>query len=69
MTAIGLALGLVAAAGFSRAMSSIVFGVSPLDPVTFAIAPLLLLTAAALASYLPARRASRIDTVRALQQE
>jgi predicted permease len=69
MAAIGLALGLVAAAGFSRAMSSIVFGVSPLDPVTFAIAPLLLLAAAALASYLPARRASRIDAVRALQQE
>jgi predicted permease len=69
LTALGTVVGLVAAAALSRAMSSVLFGVSPLDPVTFAIAPLVLAAAAALASYLPARRASRIDAVRALQQE
>jgi predicted permease len=69
LTAIGIALGLAVAAGLSRAMSSVVFGVSPLDPATYAIAPTVLVLAALAASYLPARRASRLDAVRALQQE
>jgi predicted permease len=69
LTAIGITLGLAVAAGLSRAMSSVVFGVSPLDPATYAIAPIVLVAAALAASYLPARRASRLDAVRALQQE
>jgi ABC-type antimicrobial peptide transport system permease subunit len=69
LTAIGIGLGLVVAAGASRAMFSVVFGVSPLDPATYAIAPVVLFIAALAASYLPARRASRLDAVRALEQE
>jgi hypothetical protein len=69
LTAIGIGLGLAIAAGLSRAMSSVVFGISPLDPAVYAIAPMVLVAAALAASYLPARRASRLDAVRALQQE
>jgi ABC-type antimicrobial peptide transport system permease subunit len=69
LTAIGIGLGLAVAAGLSRAMSSVVFGISPLDPAVYAIAPIVLVAAALAASYLPARRAARLDAVRALQQE
>jgi predicted permease len=65
----GAAIGLLAAAGLSRLMSSLLFGVSPLDPVTYAAVPLVLVTAAVLASYLPARRVSAVDPVEALKVE
>jgi ABC-type lipoprotein release transport system permease subunit len=45
------------------------FGISPLDPVTFAAVPIVLVAAAALASYLPARRTAAIDPVDALRAE
>ena len=69
LTVLGTAIGLVAAAGLSRAMTSIVFGISPFDPTTYVLVPIVLGTAAFLASDLPARRASRLDPVRALQHE
>ena len=68
LTAIGTVIDLIAAAALSRAMSSLVFGISALDPVTYVLVPLLLGATALLASFLPARRASRIDPARALHE-
>ena len=69
LAVIGAAVGLTAAAGLTRLMSSLLFGVSALDPITYAAVSALLIVAAALASYLPARRAMTIDLVHALQPE
>jgi hypothetical protein len=66
---VGAALGLVAAAGLTRLMSSLLFGVTVLDPVTYAVVLTLLVAAALLASYLPARRAMAVDPVQALRAE
>jgi putative ABC transport system permease protein len=65
----GTALGVVAAAAGSRLLRSLLFGVSTTDPVTFALVAALLLSVALLASYLPARRATRVDPVIALRSE
>ncbi len=62
----GMVLGLIAAALAAGAMQSLLFDVRGLDPLTFAVAPLLLGAAALLASYIPARRASRITPMAAL---
>jgi ABC-type antimicrobial peptide transport system permease subunit len=64
-----VAIGLVAALGLTRFLSSMLFGVSATDPATFAGVSLLLLGAALVACYVPARRAMRIDPVRILQSE
>jgi putative ABC transport system permease protein len=69
LAGIGAALGLVAAAGLTRVMSSMLFGVTALDPVTYAAVSALLIAAAVLASYLPARRAIAVDPVQALRAE
>jgi ABC-type antimicrobial peptide transport system permease subunit len=69
LTAIGVVIGLGVAVGLSRLMSSLLYGVSALDPVTFAAVPLVLAAAAALASYLPARRVAAVDPVEALKAE
>jgi predicted permease len=69
LTAMGAAIGLVAAAGLMGLMKSLLFGISPLDPFTFIAVPLMLGAAAALASYLPARRAASIDPVEALRTD
>jgi putative ABC transport system permease protein len=69
LAGVGAALGLAAAAGLTRLMSSLLFGVTPLDPVTYAAVSALLILAAVLASYLPARRAIAIDPVEALRAE
>jgi putative ABC transport system permease protein len=69
LTAIGVVIGLGVAVGLSRLMSSLLYGVSALDPITFAAVPLVLATAAALASYLPARRVAAVDPVEALKAE
>jgi len=69
LTAIGLAAGIVLAAGAGRLLRSQIFGVSPLDPVTFVGAVLLLGAVALLAAWLPARRAARVDPIVALQSE
>ena len=57
LAAIGTAIGAVAAVAATHAMRSLLFDVAPTDPATFAAAAVLLLAAAALACYLPARRA------------
>ena len=57
LAGMGVAIGLGAAAGLMRLMKSLLFGISPLDPLTYAAVPVVLVAAAVLASYLPARRA------------
>jgi putative ABC transport system permease protein len=67
--AAGMALGLLAAGGFTRVLGGLLFGVGPTDPATFAGMALLLGLVAALAAYLPARQAMRLDPLAALRQE
>ena len=69
LAGVGAVIGLAAAAGLTRLMSSLLFGVTALDPVTYAAVSALLILAALLASYLPARRAMAIDPVEALRAE
>ncbi|MGA7316178.1 MAG: ABC transporter permease [Silvibacterium sp.] len=69
LTGIGIVLGLGAAAGVARLMKTLLYGVSPLDPFSFAAVPLILLAAAALASFLPASRVAAINPVDALKAE
>ena len=61
LTGVGTAVGLGAATGLMRLMRTLLFGISPLDPVTFAAVPVVLVAAAALASYLPARRTAAVN--------
>jgi putative ABC transport system permease protein len=69
LAAIGAAVGLVAAVGLGRAMSSLLFGVDPLDPTAYLAALVVVVLAATLASYLPARRAAAIDPMATLKVE
>ena len=69
LTGAGVIMGLVAAALLTRVMTSLLFGVKPMDVVTFATVPLVLIATAMLASYLPAWRATRVDPVTALRDE
>jgi len=69
LTGVGTAVGLGAAAALMRLMRTLLFGISPLDPVTFIAVPIALVVAAVLASYLPARRTTAIDPVEALRVE
>ena len=69
LTGIGAAIGLGAAIFLTRLMKSLLFGISPLDPLTYAGVPFVLAAAALLASYLPARRAAAVDPVEALRAE
>jgi predicted permease len=69
LAGIGAGLGLAAAAGLTRLVESLLFGVKALDPVTYAAVAVLLIAAAALASYLPARRATAVDPMEALRIE
>jgi putative ABC transport system permease protein len=69
LAGVGVAIGLGAAALLMRLMKSLLFGISPLDPLTYVAVPIVLVAAAALASYLPARRASAVDPVEALKAE
>ena len=69
LTGVGTAVGLGAAAALMRLMRTLLFGISPLDPITFAAVPVILVAAAALASYLPARRTAAINPVEALRAE
>ena len=65
----GLALGLLVAFGAMRVLSSLLFGVSAHDPLTFAGVSLILAFAAVLACYIPARRATKVDPIVALRYE
>ena len=65
----GTAIGLAAAAGLTRLMKSVLFGISPVDPLTYTAVPLVLVAATVLASYLPARRAAAVDPVETLRGE
>jgi len=65
----GIALGLVGAVGLSRFAAALLFGVSAVDLETFAVVPLLLTLAALAASWIPARRATRVDPWKALRAE
>jgi len=65
----GTAIGLVAAAGLTRLMKSVLFGISPVDPLTYTAVPLVLISATVLASYLPARRAAAVDPVDTLRAD
>jgi ABC-type antimicrobial peptide transport system permease subunit len=67
--AIGLGIGLVGAFGVARAMGGLLYGLSPGDPVTFLVVPVMLGVVVLLATFLPARRAVRLDPVAALRSE
>ena len=67
--AIGLAVGLPAAFALARVMASVVFGISPRDPLTFATLPIAIVGVTLLACYLPARRAARVDPVVAIRTD
>jgi predicted permease len=69
LAGVGVVIGLGAAAGLTRLMSTLLYGITPLDPVTYAAVPLVLVTATLLASYVPARRAAAVDPVEALRVE
>jgi len=69
MVAIGIVIGLPAALGATRLVSSRLFGLSPNDPLTVAASALVLAAVAVLASFIPARRATKVDPMVALRYE
>jgi putative ABC transport system permease protein len=69
LTLLGLAVGLAAALAATRLMLALLYGVSPTDPWTFAVVPVLLAGAALLASWLPARRAAAVEPLEAVRTE
>ena len=69
LVGLGLVIGIAAALASTRLMSALLFGVGPMDPVTYAAVSLLLGTVALVATYLPARRAARLDPVAALRTD
>ena len=69
LASIGTIIGLAAAAGLTRLMKSVLFGISPLDPITYMVVSFILVGATVLASYLPARRAAAVDPVETLRAE
>jgi putative ABC transport system permease protein len=69
LSALGIGLGLLTAFAITRVMSTMLVGVSPTDPLTFAAIVVFFLAVAALACWIPSRRAARLDPVRALRDE
>ncbi len=69
LVAIGITGGLAAAIPLARFLSTLLYGVSPIDPATYAAVSLMLIAAALLATYLPTRRATRIEPVEALRSQ
>jgi ABC-type antimicrobial peptide transport system permease subunit len=68
VTTLGIVLGIVGAAGVSRLMQGALFGVTPLDPISFALAPAVLLPVALAACLVPALRAARVGPAEALRE-
>jgi putative ABC transport system permease protein len=69
LSAVGAVVGLVAAMALGRVMSSLLFGIGPLDPAAYVAALAVTIAAALLASYVPARRAAKIDPIETLRAE
>jgi predicted permease len=69
LSAVGVVVGLVAAAALGRVMSSLLFGIEPMDPLAYVAAIGVILAAAAIATYVPARRAAKIDPIETLRAE
>ena len=69
LAVIGSAIGLLGALAVTRLVSRLLYGVSPIDPVTFVSMSLLLVAVAMLASWIPARRAAKVDPIEALRYE
>jgi putative ABC transport system permease protein len=69
MIFVGVGLGIAAALAGSRVLRRLVEGTQPIGPLTFAITIPVLVVAALIASFVPARRASRVDPMKALRQE
>ena len=67
--AIGLGIGLIATLALTQSLQSVLFGVKPIDPLTFATAATTLIVVALLACAIPALRAARVDPASALRQE
>jgi ABC-type antimicrobial peptide transport system permease subunit len=69
LVGLGAAIGLTAALATTRLVATLLFDLTPNDPMTIALATLLLMGVAALAGYLPARRATKVDPLEALRHE
>jgi len=69
LVALGVIFGILGSVAIARLLSGFLFGIQPTDPITFLAVPLLLATVALLASYIPARRATKVDPMIALRYE
>src|SRR2546421_12700458 len=69
LASLGIALGILGALALTHLLSSLLYGITATDPITFATAPAILVGVAALACWIPGRRATRIDPILALRQD
>jgi putative ABC transport system permease protein len=69
LTSIGIGIGLAGAIALTRYIEGMLYGVTPLDPLTYVAVVALFAAVTSIASYVPARRATRIDTLTALRYE
>jgi putative ABC transport system permease protein len=69
MSVMGIIGGMAGALALTRWMSSLLFGISPMDSITYAVVSVVLIVASALATYVPARRATHVDPIDSLRAE